>query len=285
MHTAITHTIHWVPYDHRPELCSIGVLVFLPHGEVQAYVTESLRKVKAMDPSVSQTALRETVESLAKELTHNPSFWAICKDGLPHLRFSGKPGVIRYEDETQLRSGINWSMKVAVEPVKPKKSLERDSVSRLFLDIKRTFENMGWMAALGVGIDQHRIVPRYAVIQDEGLVSDFALKAQTLELFQVVDFRNPSDPARRLESQSKAYAIAVAKQTIEKAMGYAIVAGSSKEQASKGLRTLERVSDDVFIYESSEDMNRLFEHVGSAIGSPPLPDLTLSVQISRLTSK
>lgn len=275
MHAAITHTIHWAPYDHRPELCSIGVLVFLPHGEVQVHMATSLRKVKAMDPSVSQLALREMVVGLAKELNRNPSLWALYKNGLPHLRFSGKPGVIRYTNETQLKDGIAWSIKATAEPVKAQKTIQREAVSRLFIDIKRTFSNMGWMAAVGAGIDQHRIVPRYSVVQDEGLITDFALKANALEMFQVIDFRNPSDPSRRQESQAKAYAVAVAKQTIEKAMGYAIVAGSAQESAAKSLRTLERVTDDVFVYESSDDMSRLFRHLGNAMGTPPLPVLSL----------
>ena len=228
-----------------------------------------------MDPSVSQIALRDMVDLMAKELTANPGLWALYASGLPHLRFSGKPGVIRYNSKQELQEGIVWSLKAAAEPVKANKGADRDAVSRLFIDIKRTFSNMGWMAEAGVGINEHRIVPRYAVVQDEGLVSDFALKSQTLELFQVVDFRNPSDPARLQESQAKAYAMAIAKQTIEKSMGYAIVAGVGQAKAAKSLRTLERVSDDVFVYESSDDMNRLFKHLGSALGAPLLPELSL----------
>jgi hypothetical protein len=275
MFRAETQIIYFQPYAARPERCAVGVLVFAAGGTVQARLAENLRKAKALDPACNIDLLRDGLLSIAADIQANPTIWHLYADGFGSIRFSKEAGVINYADERELESGILWHLNTAVNPRATFATRERLPISRLFLDLKKAFAAYGWLADMGQGLADHRIVPRYPLIIDEGITTDFALMNGTLNVYQSIDFRT-NQAQRKVETQAKAFAMGIAPQVSTGAHAYAIVAGTHGEDAHKSLKTLERVAEDVYVFESSDDMTKLYNDIAVKLDRPSFPTLSFT---------
>ena len=273
-HKAATRLVEFQPYTHRNECCAVGILSFRHDGQVRAHAADKLKKVRALDPAANVQNLRDGLAAMAAELQANPDMLKLYLSGFGSLRVASTEGCVNYTDEADYDKGIHWSLLMAVEPNAPVTQRDRAAVSRLFVEVKNTFDAYGWMAQSGQGLSDHRIVPRYMLSQDEGLVVDFALKNGTLNCIQTVDYRhNPAQ--RRTEASAKLLTLGIAPQmTDKKPMRYALIAGATEPEAKAGIRLAERVADDVFIHDSSQDMQRLFDNISVAMGQEPMPILS-----------
>lgn len=271
---AKTHVIEYAPYDHRNERCAVGLLCLLDDGTCTAHVAQQLRKAKAIDPACDIQSLRDGLMSIASEISENREALALYQSGFGGIRITPNPGTINYSSEEEFENGIKWSMAVAIEPTKPQASRERSSTSRLFLEVKNAFDTYGWMGHMGQTLADHRIIPRYPLLADEGLAVDFALQNGVLHCMQTVDYRhNPAH--KRNEANAKLLTLGLATQlTKPDTKRYSVLAGIEASESKAGLKLAERVSSDVFINESSEDMNRLFDIMARAMGQQPMDALT-----------
>lgn len=272
--TSIAHTrlVTFQPYPHRAEQCALGVLVFLPGGEVQAHLASQLRKAKAMDPACNIDDLREGLHNVAREIELHPSVLPLYETGVGSIRISRAQGMLQFHDDASLQEAVRWTLAVSAEPHKPAPSRERASVSRLFVEIKNAFNAYGWLAQPGQSIQDHKIMPRYPLSADEGLTVDFALKNGALNCIQTVDYRNHPEQ-RRVEANAKLLTLGFASQFADKAKRYAVIAGTENPEAKTAIRLAERVADEILVHESADDMNRLFGFITTAMGQPPLPSL------------
>lgn len=273
--TSIAHTrlVTFQPYPHRAEQCALGVLVFLPGGEVQAHLASQLRKAKALDPACNIDDLREGLQSVAREIEQHPSVLPLYETGVGPIRISHAQGMLKFHDDASLEEAIRWTLAVSVEPLKAALSRERASVSRLFVEIKNAFSAYGWMAQPGQSISDHKIMPRYPLAADEGLTVDFALQNGALNCIQTVDYRNHPEQ-KRIEANAKLLTLGFASQFANKAKRYAVIAGTENPEAKTALRLAERVADEVLVHESADDMNHLFDIITAAMGQSPLPRLS-----------
>ena len=152
-----------------------------------------------------------------------------------------------------------------VGPTLSKDKRERGPFSRLFVEVKTYFADLGWLVGLGQGIRDHRIVPRYALNADEGVGVDFALLNTSMHYLQTTDMRTASDPTqKRQEVQSKWFALGLADAlTLADLSGkgiqrYAVIAGSDTEEGKKAIKAAHRVTNGgVFVHESSANMDEL----------------------------
>lgn len=273
---ALTHLIEFHPYAHRNECCAIGVLAIKADGSATAHPAQSLRKAVVLDPSSNVEALRAGMASMAAEISHTPSVLALHIKGFGALRLSPKAGYISYSDNKDYEQAIAWALAAAVEPRAKAAVKERTPTSRLFLDVKNTFSAYGWLAKTGQGINDHRIIARYPLLAEEGLSVDFALKNGVMHLLQTVDFRTPSlAAARHTEAQSKMMSFAIAPSLFDHPVQSLIIAGSGEAKAAQAMRLAERVANDIYISESSSDMNRLLNTLSGAMGQEPMPALTM----------
>lgn len=271
---AKTHVIEYTPYDHRNERCAVGLLCLLDDGTCTAHIAQQLRKAKAIDPACDVQALRDGLISIAAEISENQKALSLYQSGFGGIRITSNPGTINYSSDEEFENGIKWSMAAAVEPIKPQNSRERSSTSRLFLEVKNAFDSYGWMGHMGQTLEDHRIIPRYQLLADEGLAVDFALQNGVLHCMQTVDYRhNPGH--KRNEANAKLLTLGLATQlTKPDTKRYAVLAGMESSESKAGLKLAERVSSDVFINESSEDMSRLFGIMTKAMGQEPMEELT-----------
>jgi hypothetical protein len=263
------------PYPARPERCAVGVLVFAADGTVQARLAENLRKAKALDPACSVDRLRDGVLSIAADIQASPKIWSLYAEGFGSIRFSKEAGVINYADERELESGIAWHLNMAVNPRIAAATRIRPPISRLFLDLKKAFAAYGWLAEMGQGLSDHRIVPRYPLSIEEDITTDFALTNGALNVYQSVDFRT-NQTQRKVETQAKAFAMGIAPQVSAGAHAYAIVAGTHSDEATKSVKTLERVAEEIYVFESADDMTKLYNDIAKKLKRPPFPVLSFT---------
>jgi hypothetical protein len=271
--TAKTYLIQYHPYQYRNECCAVGMLVIKPDNTTAVYIAKSLKKAKALNPSCSVQSLREGLEAVALEIAQKPNMLELYQSGFGLLKISPNSGYIAYSCDEEYGKGIAWALSAGIEPAAPINHRERASVSKLFVEIKSFFNTYSWIAKTGQGLSDHVIVPRYPIAIDEGLSVDFALKNGYMHLIQTVDFRT-APTVRRTEAQSKLVSFAVAPSLFDHPKQSLIIAGASDSEATKTIRLAERLTDDIYIKESSEDMKRLFNTLSTAMGQTPMPVLS-----------
>lgn len=273
---ARTRLVVFRPYRHRAEQCTVGILAVLPDGTAQAFPGAQLRKVRALDPSMSIEHLREGLNAIAQEVTKYPEAIKLHEEGIGAISLSKEEGFVTFDDadRSSLEAAIQWSLAVAVEPQKATKQRERASISRLFVEVKSAFSVYGWMAEPGDTLEAHKIIPRFNLSEAEGLMVDFALQNGSLNCIQTIDYRNTHEH-KRVEASAKLLTLGYA-SSFGKATKYSIIAGADSELAHQGIRLAERVSDDIFIHESSDDMGRLFNRISEAMGQPPIDFLPMT---------
>lgn len=278
---AITHLIEYRPYRLRNECCALGLLVLLPNGECKVHIASSLRKVRAMHPATDITQLREALENLAADLSADPQLLDLYRNGgVGALRLSAEPGYIDFASTEEYERAVQWALGYMVEPTSPVAQRERAPISRLFVEVKTYFANLGWLAGMGQGIRNHRVIPRYSLSLEEGVGVDFALLNTSMHYMQTVDLRNSSNTTqKRQEAQSKWFSLGMADAltpsdlTGKGIRRYAVIAGTDTEEGKKALKVAHRVANGgVFVHESSQDMDELMAIYAKAMNQEPLPN-------------
>ncbi len=274
MNTATTHLVEYVPYPMRNERCAVGVLARRHDGRFSMHLGQHLKKAKAINPACSIEALREGLEAIATELQNHPEVLSLYASGCTGIFISPKTGRITYRDDDEFNEGIRWALAAAVEPAKLVRTRERAPVSRLFIEIKNTFDSIGWMAHMGQRLDTGLIVPRFPLSADEGLVVDFAQqKGGNFLAVQTVDYRHNAS-AKRNEASAKLLTLGMADQiVVPHTKRLAIFAGTSEPEAAAGLKLAERFCNDVFVEESGDDMRRLMDTIAASMGQASMPVL------------
>jgi len=278
MNIATTHLVEYVPYRHRNERCVVALLTYRPGQGYGMHICEPLKKARAIHPAYNLTALRDGLHAIAAELQQTPQALALYADGATGITISPRAGRITYRNDAEFFDGLRWALSVAVNPIEPIRSRERVPVSRLFIQIKNTFDTLGWMAPIGQGISQGRIISRYSLSPDEGLTVDFAQQEQdkTFLAVQTIDYRHNAS-AKRTEASAKLLTLGMAEQFINapRKQRLAVFAGTDAPEARTGIRLAERVSNDVFVEESADDMRRFMDIIAHSLGQSPLPTLQM----------
>lgn len=270
MATSKFWVISYQPNVIRTEHLHIGV-VALKGEEYVVRLASNLKKLRAFDARITMKAVRDQEVSLGAFIKTMGGVEATQSIGLLGAwQFTDETGEFQYHDdnETSFNEGVQWALKTTCEPIAARPEIDRAPKSRLYLDLKESFKVSG---LLGQHINEHKLVSRHALKAEEDLYADFALKNSVMHYIETVDFRSVSNlSAKRTEAQSKALVLSVANAEDATAISYAVVAGAENEQAKSSVKLLERFSDELYIYESSSDMNRFIEKMHKFTGVPQL---------------
>jgi len=259
------------PYPNRSEHLNIGLAVFMPDGSLRIHMAANLRKLKAFDPHADIDTLRGWERDLPAMLAHQST--EVMRHTLGHfgtLRLSETLGELAYHDEHSYTQRIAQSLESLTEP-RTKPSVAREPQSRLFIDIKRSFEALGWLSANPTDIAKHKIIPRYPIAKDEGVTAEFALRNGKLHVIETLDFRVSTAAAKNLEARSKALVFDLA-HDIEGVpiMSYVVIAGGQMDEAKSAIKLMQRYAENVCHWEDKGDMDGLINTLSTAIGQSPL---------------
>ena len=255
------------PYRNRNEQINIGLVVFRADG-VRVHLCDSLRKVKAVNPRANIEALHTWADALPSMLegcrTVDAGRAALARFG-NDWQLEGR-GVFSYETEEQYAHRVQRAIDNLVRPAARPKEL-REPISRLHLDLKKTFSINGW---LGKDIDQHQIVTRYPLGPEVN--AEFALINGRLNVIESVDLRTDNLSSKRVELRSKALVLDMAKRARQgDAACYAVMAGETSKLAGDTRELLEMYADHVFQWERPQDVDALLDIIGRATGKPQIP--------------
>lgn len=266
-----THVAEYVVLSHRPavnrtEHLHYGILTRSPQGW-RAHVMHDLRKLRAIDPSASAEALRELEASLPA-LLRDCKDWDQARQALRAYGIhaaEGKPGAFAYATEDEYLRRVQAAMSSQVLPP-PRMRDPREPVSRLHVDLKRSFESRGWM---GRNIGAHQIVERYQ-LAGKMVTAEFALRNGRLHVLETVDLRTSNPAAKRTDVRAKALVMDYAADTEPDSARYAIIAGVDSPLADEARKLLQRYATHVLAWESRADMEDLMHTLANAIGKPDI---------------
>lgn len=273
---AKTYLITYHPYQTREEHCSIGALVQREDGKMRAHLASNLRKMKAIDPASDFNDIRDRMAELIEHFNETPTAWAAMRGGIGGLRFSTEPGYFLYNNDADYDRQIRLLLDVMVEPRSALKAKDRKPQSRLYLELRRTFEQYGWLGKTASDIEDHKVVTQYPVSLDNDLFAEFAMKNGRLQVVETIDFRMGVPSSKRLEAQGKALVMDFAKDADHTALCTAIVAAPDYSGIRGSMNMLGRYADRVVAYDSAADMNALFSDWSTSMGRPMLPIPSIS---------
>lgn len=260
------------PNPNRTEHVNIGVVVFLPDGEIRVRMAGNLRKLKAFDPTADIDTVRSQESSLSELLTRcKPHEREFITSLLGPWRLDGTTGTLSYQSLDELDNAISWALIQTCEPINLRRIVEGKPKSRLLTDLKKTFSSSGWLANEPEQINQKLVVHHYPLLPEAGIYADFAIRNGSLKVYETLDFRNISQPStKRLEGQAKAMVLSLARDLDPNTETCTIIAGSTSAHAKETTKLLSRVTSQSFVFESKQDMDELFATIGRITGTPML---------------
>jgi len=268
---ATTYLVNYQPYPVRAEHCTVGALVFAQEGQARIHLAHNLKKVKALDPRANLETLREALHAFTKEINDKPGAWDALKTGLAGLRFSPSPGSFVYNSAAEYDRQVQWLLQTVAEPRSAEPRKMQQPKSRLFVDLKNTFKSYGWLGEKAEDINDHKVVTHYAVVAEEGLSAEFAMKNGCLHLVETVDFRAGAASAKRMEAKGKALVLDAAKDQDPQTQCTVVVAAQDYDDFAASMRLLNRYADRLAVYESATDMESLLKDWARAMNRPMLP--------------
>lgn len=268
---AKTFLISYQPYPNRDERCTIGALVFDADERVRLHLASNLRKVRAIDPSCNIDTVRESLLEIADHFNQSALAWDAYKSGYGAFRFSDAPGYFIYRDSADYDKQVHSLLSLMAEPRKQEALKDRKEKSRLFLELKRAFDQFGWLAKNLEEINEHKVVTHYPVSLEEQIFAEFAMKNGRLQVVETIDFRSGVSSAKRLEAQGKALVMDYAKDVSRETVCTAIVASTDYSEIKPSLSVLNKYADRVISVNSTADMNEFFRDWGKLLGKPLLP--------------
>jgi hypothetical protein len=270
MNTAPFGVVSHYPHENRSEHINIGIVAW-KDGQPRLHLVNNLRRLAAFDPSVSVSAIRSWEDTLPSFLRsmglENQDEQHQFLQNWGRWRFSETLGVISFSDDAEYLRKVAMMLEIVAEP-NPKKGEIRESKSRLSMDMKTLFSMNGWLGRKRDDINNHLIVPRYTLSQDENIVAEFGLRNGRLHVVETIDFRSINHSQKKLEAQSKALVFDMAYELEGKPVAaYAIVAGAiQNKDSAHSVKLLNRYADHVIDWEDKTGIANFMSMMSKATG-------------------
>lgn len=258
------------PQRNRTEHVNIGIVTFLPQGQSRVHFAQDLRKLRCVDPSVNIETVRSWESGLPKIMQGQSVEQAIALlRNFGQWRLSDAMGQFLYRSEEEYLARVANALHSLVA-TPPKSDRDRGDVSRLHVDLKTVFRAKGW---LGYNIGNHEIVERYAL--GPMTTAEFALQNDSLHVIESLDLRTSNPSAKRNDARSKALTLDMARKAAKGATRYAVLAGIDSPLLKDAQNLLADYSEEIFTWESAQDMEDLMRRLGVITKKPglemPLP--------------
>lgn len=272
MNTAEYSLILMTPAVERLDSVVVGA-IFCRDGGWDVRVASSIEKMKAINPQFSLGQLTQ-MGLVVTEFSRGMNDLSALRKRVEGIRlgihFSEFVGRFAFLDEADYQGQVQAVLRESVNPLAVDSS--RNIISRrrniVTRKLREHFQGRGiWSRAEG-DIANHKIVERYTISEDHGVVADFALRNGVMHITETIDFELQNLKARRTEAQAKSFVLTESKRVFgADTKTYAVIAGSANDEVRKSVRLLEDHAD-VFAIESMSDMERYVEIMSAAAGHP-----------------
>lgn len=272
MKTAKFGVLRYQPYPNRTEHINIGIVTFSDDG-LRVHLAKNLRKLKSFDPQADLLAMRDQeseIPKLFKDMTNEQAHVLLQNFGA--WRIPTELGFFSYSNEEDYFLWVDRMLESTSEPRNKSRSIDRPIKSKLSIDLKNTFNGLGWIGKKTSDINHDKIVTHYPVSIDDDVYAEFALKNGKLNIIETVDFRHISNITnKRQETQSKALIFNLA-EMLEQEKGtnnIVIVAANDYKDVKPMMNLLGRYAT-IKAWDSQSDMDGFFSHVAKALHKPML---------------
>ena len=265
--------LYYVPYPFRNEQVNVGIVSFLPSGDVRVHIADNLRKVLAVHPAANVNEIRDlsvTIPAFLKQMgcTGEDIFNVLSKFGA--VKCFPDPCMFSYVGEEGYESMVENILLSLVNP--ERKKSKRNITDRLFSDIKETFKAYRWLGSDDKDINNHMIVTRFPVAEDFGIKAEFALKNGKLHLIESVDLRLGTFSQKRQEAMSKMLIFDVAaRERNETVNSYVVISGEEIKNMKPIVSLLDRYAENVVRWDVPEDVENFLTSMEGATGKIRTP--------------
>jgi hypothetical protein len=270
------------PDPIRDEALNGAVVIFHP-DRLEVHLTPNPERLRTVVPSLHAQGLDELSSSLhALDVPSLSTAERIERlRGLPGI-FVSDAGALLSENEEQLQDRIRDVVARMLTSIRAP-SVATPKVTRLTMELVKTFRREKLLGRGSEAIEQHKIVRNIPVSLDGSLRADFVAKNRRMHVTETVDLRTEGDlTAARMKD------IAVAAVTLDEArrhfgkgtQRYFIYAARSaaERQAQGYLQAAEHYTDHVFNFASKDDRATYLDFIFAALRG----DLAGSARISGL---
>lgn len=278
-HQASYSVVKLQPYSGRSEHINIGVVVWSDTEEFpRLHLLSNLKKVVSFYPKANIEKLRRWEHSLPDLMS---DFGLLTKEkqlnflhNFGTLSASLEQGFFSFTNNSDYMRHIDIALDMVAEPCE-KQSIMRESVSRLFIDLKLQFSLHGWLGKQASDIEKRLIVPRYTLPTEEQLVAEFAIKNSAFHIVETLDIRSGISANKRMEAQGKSFLMHIAK-TMERndslrTSTYTIMAGANQDEKSKQIHAIvNRYSDNLIEWEDKQSIESFMGLMAKATNSQML---------------
>jgi len=267
--------IRFAPNDIRGERLNIGALIVNDLG-VDVRVTRRLERVKAISAAIDYDYLKsllsnlETLDKQATEsgiLEHEARLESLARVGPLEM---SQIGTFTAENQSFYEQRIAAIMQMLVEP-EPAVTRPKVKKTKLFARLKKSFGDERVLARENEGLDSHRIVMAYELV--DGLVADMVLRNGAYHVIETVDASGDEHSFRKTVSD-----IAVSALVLERARmhfgenstkGRLVYTASTvlERVARPSLEAAQNQGAELINWESSSDRKN-FVHLLSSMATP-----------------
>lgn len=191
-----------VPNKRRGEVVNIGIVIYRP-DKTDVRILPILSKVKALDPNIDISSLKDLPQSIEKFLPveETPENRMMALKGL---------GIIDVTDlgwfestEESYEKSIERLLDRLVN-VPPKKIKKRVPQSQLLKELKKDFSRYSLLSKDPSDASKHKIVSHYPILENERLYADFAIKNGVWNITESLDFRASLETLRKTKFEQAA---------------------------------------------------------------------------------
>lgn len=265
--------IQFTPDPKRNETINIGLAVFMPDSTT-VNMSESIRKIRAVDGVLSTNDLKNVESMLAKIFNRSAAMhedfesrFELLKMILPDSYQLSTLGYFSAENKDEANLKISKLMEELVIPPKP--VITRERGARIITNLRNIFKQHDLFSETVDDIFNHRIVERFPISERSSLRADFALKNGVYHITETIDLGARDASMKFKEAGLKSFVMAKAKLELGvDTKCYAVYSASAADEKDKSeaIDLLSEGSDFIFNLRSQKDKMEYIQKMESAAG-------------------
>lgn len=191
-----------VPNKRRGEVVNIGIVIYRT-DKTDVRVLPILSKVKALDPNVDISSLKDLPESIEKFLpvAEAPQNRMMALKGLGIIDVSDLGWFESTEEAYERNIEKLLDRLVNVPPRQIKKRLPQ---SQLLRELKKDFSHYSILSKDPLDASKHKIVNNFPILENERLYADFAIRNGVWNITESLDFRTSLETLRKTKFEQAA---------------------------------------------------------------------------------